>query len=352
MRKIERLLVSATHHLGLGMRPPARLKRFAAPALVVLCALALAGLFAPWGAEEKTLTATQSWGNVDARHASLAFEGSGRIESLLVREGDRVAAGDELGRLDTTALGIEKTRADALYRALKAQADMAQSGYRAEDVRAAQKNAEAAASQLAQAERTYARQAELFKSSATSRQNLDDARYAVGTLKSQLAAAQAAADAYAAGPRPEEVAAAIAQAEAAKAQADRIDYEMREAAVLKAPFAGVVRARLAEPGDMASPAKTIFEVSIVSPKRIRTYLTERQLGLVREGADAMIRTDTTPPVPAKVSFIADTAEFTPKTVQTEALRSALVYEVQLEAQDPDNRLRLGQPVTVEFAPDP
>ena len=338
------------------MRSPASSKRSVRTVLTILCAVAAAAA-AFWAisrfggalSDAKHLSATQSWGNVDARYASLAFEGSGRILTLNVREGSRVRAGDELGRLDTTALEIEKTRADALYRALKAQADMAQSGYRAEDVRAAQKNAQAAANQLAQAERTYARQTELFKKNATSRQNLDDARYAVDTLKSEFAAAKASADAYAAGLRPQEVASALAQADAAKAQAERIGYEISTASKLTAPFDGVIRARLAEPGDMASPAKTIFEISIVSPKRIRTYLTERQLGLVKEGAAAQIQTDTTASVPAKVTFISNTAEFTPKTVQTETLRTALVYEVQLEAEDPENRLRLGQPVTVDFA---
>lgn len=338
------------------MRSPASTKRFLQTVLTILCtAAAAAGAY--WAvsrygsafSDAKHLAATQSWGNVDARHASLAFEGSGRILSLSVREGDRVQAGDELGRLDTAALEIEKARADALCRALRAQADMALAGYRAEDVRAAQKNAQAAASRLAQAERTYARQLELFKKKVTSRQNLDDARCAVDTLKNEFAAAQASADAYAAGLRPQEVAAALAQADAAKAQAERIDYEIGTASKLTAPFEGVIRARLAEPGDMASPAKAIFEISIVSPKRIRTYLTERQLGLVKEGAAAEIQTDTAASVPAKVTFISDTAEFTPKTVQTETLRTALVYEVQLEAEDPENRLRLGQPVTVDFA---
>ena len=84
------------------------------------------------------------------------------------------------------------------------------------------------------------------------------------------------------------------------------------------------------------------------PKWVRAYATERQLGLVREGGGAVVMTDTTEPLPAVVAFISSTAEFTPKTVQTEELRTVLVYEVKLSVDDPENRLRLGQPVTVEF----
>ena len=101
---------------------------------------------------------------------------------------------------------------------------------------------------------------------------------------------------------------------------------------------------------MASPARTIYQLSIVSPKWIRTYVTENQLELVKEGAEAVISTDTIGEVKARVAWISSTAEFTPKTVQTAELRTALVYEVRLEADDPENRLRLGQPVTVDFIP--
>ena len=107
--------------------------------------------------------------------------------------------------------------------------------------------------------------------------------------------------------------------------------------------------RLAEPGDMASPSRTIYQLSVADPKWIRAYLTERQLGLVKEGTLATVFTDTVGPVDGTVAFVSDTAEFTPKTVQTEDLRASLVYEVRITVRDPENRLRLGQPVTVEFA---
>lgn len=100
---------------------------------------------------------------------------------------------------------------------------------------------------------------------------------------------------------------------------------------------------------MASPSRTIYQLSVADPKWIRAYLTERQLGLVKEGTLATVFTDTVGPVDGTVAFVADTAEFTPKTVQTEDLRASLVYEVRITVRDPENRLRLGQPVTVEFA---
>ena len=84
--------------------------------------------------EDEPAPPARAWGNVDTRQVSLAFEGSGRIAELTVEEGERVAAGDLLGKLDTTALQIERRQAEANRRALDAAARMAEEGYRAEDI--------------------------------------------------------------------------------------------------------------------------------------------------------------------------------------------------------------------------
>ena len=81
--------------------------------------------------EDEPAPPARAWGNVDTRQVSLAFEGSGRIAELTVEEGERVAAGDLLGKLDTTALQIERRQAEANRRALDAAARMAEEGYRA-----------------------------------------------------------------------------------------------------------------------------------------------------------------------------------------------------------------------------
>lgn len=178
---------------------------------------------------------------------------------------------------------------------------------------------------------------------------LDDARRAEHAARESLTAAAAQRAAVEKGPRAQEIAAADAAAEAAAASLAALDYQIHRGAVLTAPSAGIIRARLAEPGDMASPSRTIYQLSVADPKWIRAYLTERQLGLVKEGTLATVFTDTVGPVDGTVAFVSDTAEFTPKTVQTEDLRASLVYEVRITVRDPENRLRLGQPVTVEFA---
>ena len=116
---------------------------------------------------------------------------------------------------------------------------------------------------------------------------------------------------------------------------------------LYAPTTAQVTSRLMEEGDMASSATPVFLLSLTSPKWVRAYVTETQLGRVRSGMRADIRTDSFPEtVPGRVGYISPTAEFTPKSVQTEDLRTSLLYEVRIVTDDGKDMRRLGMPVTV------
>lgn len=317
--------------------------------LAALFVIALLGA-AAWRlrAIEDPNAPTRAWGNVETRQVSLAFETSGRIARLMKEEGEIALAGEVLGELDVEALQIERRSLLAALRQAEAQASLAHEGTRSEEIDAARADEAAAAAQLRYAEATVRRQRGLAPAGASSRQALDEAQYALAAARETLAAARARRTAAEAGLRPQEIEAADAALESAKAALAAIDYRIERASVLRAPSSGIVRARLAEPGDMAAPARTVFQISTVDPKWVRAYVTEAQLGEVREGVRARVFTDTTPTLEGVVSFISNTAEFTPKTVQTEELRSSLVYEVRITLPDPKNALRLGQPVTVEF----
>jgi len=128
-----------------------------------------------------------------------------------------------------------------------------------------------------------------------------------------------------------------------------MNHQLQEAE-LKSPIDAVVRARLLEPGDMASPQRPAFTLAITDPKWVRAYVAEPDLGRVRPGQEARVTTDSHPgqPIVGKVGYISSVAEFTPKTVQTEELRSSLVYEIRVMVDDKEDRLRLGMPATVRL----
>lgn len=311
---------------------------------VVLVVAAAVAAGAGWGFAEwqKSREAKPSvaWGSVDAREVSLAFEGGGRIAELLREEGEAVKAGDVIGR----------RRAEAQAEGLDAQWRLAEEGFRKEEISSAKAELDAVESNLALARKTEDRQLKLWKANATTAQNVDNARWSRIVLEKQAASARAVYELKVAGLRPDEVRQTKAALDAGRAAVDSLTYQIETAAVLVSPVNGVVRTRMAEPGDMASAARTVYQISIMDPKWVRAYVSETQLKYVQEGAEALVTTDTTEPLKARVGHISSEAEFTPKTVATQDLRTVLVYEVRLNVEDPGNRLRLGQPVTVDFAP--
>lgn len=322
------------------------------PVVVAIAVLAIGGTvgygFHLWQ-EARAVSGSVAWGTVDTREVQLAFETDGRIARLLKEEGESVRAGERLGELDTRSLLIERDRARAQLASLEASLVLAEDGYRDEEIAAALATQKSIESDLALARRTETRQEQLFRAKATSEQNRDDARWARKTLEAKLEAAKADHALLAAGLRPAEIQKARAERDAGEAALRALDYQIAVASVVDSPVDGVVRSRLAEPGDMANANTVVYQISVTDPKWVRVYVSETQLRFVKEGAPAFVTTDTTPPMKATVGFISSQAEFTPKTVQTQDLRTLLVYEVRLNVDDPDNALRLGQPVTVDFA---
>lgn len=123
---------------------------------------------------------------------------------------------------------------------------------------------------------------------------------------------RAAYELKSAGLRPDEVRQAKANLEAGRAALDALVYQIETAAVIASPVNGVVRTRMAEPGDMATAARTVYQISIMDPKWVRAYVSETQLKFVREGAEALVTTDTTEPLKARVGHISSEADSRPR----------------------------------------
>ena len=119
-------------------------------------------------------------------------------------------------------------------------------------------------------------------------------------------------------------------------------------AQLIAPIDAVIRTRVMEPGEMASPQRPVFSLAITDPKWVRAFISEPDLGKIKQGMAAAIAVDSFVDrrFEGWIGFISPVAEFTPKTVQTEELRTSLVYEVRVFVKDPDDELRLGMPASV------
>ncbi|MGJ7509200.1 HlyD family efflux transporter periplasmic adaptor subunit [Variovorax sp. GT1P44] len=328
-------------------------KPFIVGAIVLLAGAAFAAwYFSRPAADPHSLVL---YGNVDLRQVSLAFNGSERIDKLNVQEGDHVKAGQVLGELDTRTLQLQAAQSEAQIAVQTQALQRLKSGSRPEEIAQSRAQVAAAAADAELARQQLERLQSIRQTTvgrAVSQQDLDAAQARQKVALAQLENARKAQQLVVTGPRKEDIAQAQAQLDVAVAALGVLRHQLQEAQ-LKAPIDAVVRARLMEPGDMASPQRPVFTLAITDPKWVRAYVTEADLGRVKPGMGATLSTDSHPnqPLQGKVGYISSVAEFTPKTVQTEELRSSLVYEIRVLADDPEDRLRLGMPVTVRLALD-
>jgi HlyD family secretion protein len=291
------------------------------------------------------------YGNVDVRQVSLAFNGAERIAGLMVQEGDHVRTGQVLGKLDTKTLELKLQQARAQLETRLQALRRLQTGSRPEEVAQARSHTAAAQAEADFAQQQLNRLSSLQRqmAGAVSQQDIDQAAARSKATQAQVDGARKAQELVQNGPRKEDIAQAQAQLDAARADIALLEHQLAES-TLVAPQAGVVRARLMETGDMASPQRPVYTLAITDPKWVRAYVGETELAWVRPGVTATIAIDSLPgqAIAGRVGYVSSVAEFTPKTVQTEELRTSLVYEVRVLAEDREDQLRLGMPATVRL----
>lgn len=325
----------------------------AIPPILVLIVIALAAGAGWWRFHRpSTEGALTLYGNVDLRQASVPFNGTERIAEVLVEEGHLVRQGQVLARLDIGRLQPQLDQSAAAVEAQRAVVERLHNGSRPEEVAQARANLASAKADAENARAQYLRRKALLPKSAASQQDVDAAEAAADMAAARVAVARSALELAVIGPRAEDIAQAEAQLRGYEAQLALLRQQLADAE-LRAPFDAVVRSRLMEPGEMASPSRPVFSLATLGTKWVRAYVPEPELGRLHEGAPARIAVDSLPDrsLDGWVGFISPVAEFTPKAVQTEDLRTSLVYEVRVFVNDSDNILRLGMPATVRIVPE-
>jgi len=290
------------------------------------------------------------YGNVEMREVQLAINGNDRIAGMQVEEGERVKRGQLLAELDKSRLQALLDGAAARTEAQQAVVDRMMSGTRPEDIRKARAELAGAEAQAVDAERTYHRLQKLSRQELASKEQRDNAATAAKAARERVKAATELLSLAIQGPRKEDITAARAQLKANKAQQALAQHELDDAS-LYAPADGIIRNRILEPGDMASPQRPVYTLAITDPLWVRAYLSETDLGRVHPGMQAEVMSDSFSGKSYRgwVGYISPTAEFTPQSVQTEDMRTQLVYQVRVHVCNPQNELRLGMPVSVRIS---
>ena len=287
------------------------------------------------------------YGNVDIRQVQVAFKGSERIARMLAREGDAVKKGELLAVLDTDKLAANVALRKAEFSAQQQVVERLESGNRPEEIGKARAELDAAKIDAANAERTYARLKDLVSRHFVSEQQADNARAAAEAARARSRAAEEVLKLALAGPRREDIESAQAVLKANQAGLSLATIDLEDAS-LYAPSDGIIRDRILEPGDMASPQKPVYTLALTNPVWVRTYVPESDLGKLKLGMAAEVETDSHPGKKYRgwVGYISPSAEFTPKSVETAELRTSLSYQVRIFVCNPLNELRLGMPATV------
>lgn len=329
-------------------------RRLVVGAVVIAAAVAVALAARAWRSSTPDVDADELtlYGNVDIRQVALAFNASERIAELRVQEGERVQAGDVLGVLDQRTLRLRLAQAGAQIGVQEQALRRLQAGSRPEEIAQARASVAAADAEADLAGKQVARlqaAGDASAGQAISQQDLDAARARLRVTQAQAEGARKALQLAVAGPRREDIAQAGQQLAVARAEQALIQRQIDET-TLRAPVDAEVRARLLEPGDMASPQRPVYTLAITAPKWVRAWVAEPQLGRLQAGMAANVTTDSQPDraIPARLAAISSVAEFTPKTVQTPELRTSLVYELRFVVDDARDELRLGMPATVHL----
>lgn len=282
-------------------------------------------------------------GRIEATEIDVATKLAGRIDSILVKEGDFVKAGQLLAKMQIQVLDAQRDEARAQYqRAASAVVTAeAQVAARRSDKLAAQALVAQRESELDAAKRRLTRSATLSQEGASSEQELDDdrarmnsAQAALRATRAQVTAAQAAIDAA-----TSQVVGMRATVTAAAATIARIEADITDSA-LTAPRAGRVQYRIAQPGEVLAGGGKLLNLVDIADVYMTFFVPETTAGKMALGSEVHIVLDAAPQyvIPAKVIFVASTAQFTPKTVETASERQKLMFRVKAQI-DPDLLLK-------------
>lgn len=269
-------------------------------------------------------------GTFEATEIIVSAETSGKLFYLNAEEGTRLKQGEEVGLTDTIQLYLHKLQLEASMKSVESQRP---------DIR---KQIAATKEQIATAERERNRVENLLQVNAANRKQLDDWNSQLAVLRRQLDAQVSSLENNTASLNEQSSSVAI--------QAAQIADQLQKCHILS-PISGTVLAKYAEPGELATPGKPLFKIADMENLFLRAYVTSTQLASVTLGQKVKVIADfgneIGPEYEGKITWIADEAEFTPKTILTDDERANQVYAVKIAVRN-DGKIKLGMYGKVKF----
>lgn len=262
-------------------------------------------------------------GTLEAEEVIVSSLLAGALDSVLVEEGAAVEKGQLIALIDTSKLAAQLRQSEAALQELYINRRIADNAI------------QQAQTQHQNVSTNLERQKSLLQTGSSAQQTVDDLSAQEELARFKLNAAR------------DQIAVLDAKEKQISAARDLIRLQMQDA-VIRAPLSGSVIEKYVDAGENVPLGGAIVKIADLQRLRIKVYLAEKDVGLVRLNSRILVRADALPDhsFEGRVSWISPKAEFTPKNVQTRQARADLVFAVKVEFANPDLSAAIGMPADV------
>ena len=293
--------------------------------------LLFAGFAAAFSSCQKEENGPDAYGNFEATATVVGAEANGRLLYLNVEEGQHLAAGQNIGLVDTAQLHLQLLQLQATLETLPQKL----------------REAEPEVAVLEDQKRNLIRERDrvklLLADKAATPKQLDDMNGQIEVMEKRIAAARRSVRVVNRG--------ILSEKKPVRAQMDVLREQLRKCHITN-PVSGTVLTKLSEPNEVVGYGSPLYKIADLSRLTLRAYATAVQLQKVKVGQQVKVFVDNGEDglreLPGEVTWISGEAEFTPKTIQTKEERVNLVYALKVEVAN-DGTLKIGMPGEVVFS---
>lgn len=289
-------------------------------------------------------------GVIEAIKIEIRSQSQGIVDEVLAREGQKVARGDVLCRINADKLRTQMDQANAGIAASEARLALARRGTKKELIAMAKSQVDVAAKQLETAKLDQQRMVKLLDQEAISPSQKEKADLALKAAQEQHKSALESYQMAVRGAEKEEIAMAEADLKSLQAQRRLLEQVLADTEV-RSPGPGTVEVRHVEPGELVGPGTALFNLIDLGRTYVKAYVPENAIGRLSLGSEVAVSCDSFPgrTFAGTINLISDEAEFAPKNVQTKEERLKLVYMIKSDIPNADGALKPGMPVDVRIA---
>jgi HlyD family secretion protein len=260
------------------------------------------------------------YGNFEATEVTISAEANGKIEYLKLEEGDILEPKIQVGLIDTTQLYFNKQQLLASKSTVYSKSANVLS-----QIKVLQE-------QLKTAQIEKKRIQNMFAENAATKRQVDEIDGKVSVIQEQIKSVQT------------QNAPIVNEVKSIDVQIEKINDQIQKSKIIN-PIKGTVLSKYAEPNEVTAFGKPIYKIADISEMTLRVYVSETQLSSIKVGQKVSVKIDTDAAMkslPGTISWIASSAEFTPKIIQTKEERVNLVYAVKVNVKN-DGSLKIGMP---------